>query len=718
MVKFAFHFSNSTLNKSKELRATLTQDNYITLSKIIKACESRFIKTIDSSNASSYFNLFGKISYSSIDMKSNKTYCVNGCDTIGIHCADALTLTVIDMYSKLIENGVNKTETIEQFSTIIRNSFKAIANLKCAKALETQNFTIYKFWQLIKSGNTKEKAESLILPLKDLLQRYESMKNLEQAKPFGITVIARNLFTMANTAENWDESMNTGYSLMVMLIDDTKNSNLLEQIAWMMAKKMKENKIVKTPHDHFSKAQNLIKLPNLDVNKLSYVFLRIGLKYKVMAPELSNKIIHQMLMLASTENLNSLRFSLFVQSLKFDKITSERVDKLIKSLFAKSKEDKSIALQLAAIKYLRFNYETSQFSEANSSLSLTESLAEQKLLLNDNIFRKVTFDLEKEKIETLRYVKKRYINFTKFYLEMSNEEHKTFDDEKEFLLRELKVLANQFIIRGYNDDGIELYMALYKLSKKVNDEFGMIDSCSFFAENLSECKQLLTNEPFNDIIESVKTVALEKCKEFKNLSARKQCQLCFYLLNLVLYYYEDGGDHKQSINVILLFIFNMVGGIGDKTMESAMAATVGIVEGKSTEPAITADTYQNEAIRIKFYSVLFTLPTKYGRPVAFNPSKFIQFVMNHVKKFMSLCLDANVSVSIMIYNLIPQMIMWLEGLYEYNTDYSPLVMTLLKLSLRYGYALKAVTLMVVLVQIDLLSEKLTNCKVIFYLENV
>lgn len=704
------------MNKAKELRATLTQDNYITLAKILKACEIRFTKTIDSNNAGSYFDLFGHINYASMDMKTEKAFCTN-CDTIGIHCANEMAMIAMETYSTLIDNGSSVTaETIEKFSTIIRSSLKAICKLKCAKAPETQNITTYKLALLSKKCDTKEKAEFMIQPLTDIWQRFHQFKQLERDKRFDELTIASYLFSAVNKTENWESLVNVSYLYMMQLILGEK-THTFEHVAWILAKRLKENKMVITPFDHFKKVKTMIELPkNFDVNKVSLEFLRVGFKYCVMAPELSNKIIHQMLMLATPDNSSSLRFALFAPNMKFDQITSERVDKLTKALLTKSKEDKSIALQLAAIKYLRFSFEATELSESHISLSMTESLSEQKLILENNIFRKVTLDFEKEKVDTLRYVKKRYFNFTMFYIEKSSDERKIFDDEKELLLRDLKVIASQFIVRGYADDGLDLYMAFFKLSKEVNDEFGLIDSCSFLIENMSDFKRKFPNESFDVIIETVNSVALAKCKEMKTLSPRKQVQLCFCLLNLVLYYYEVGGDHSKSINVILLFVFNAIGGIGDKTMENSMAAIVGKVVTNAEEPIDSRQNFQNEAIRIKFYSVLFTMVTKFGAPSAFHPSDFINFVMNHVKKYMSLCYDMNSSIPIMMYNIIPQMVLWLEGRYEFTADCVSLMMTLLKVSLKYGYALKSVNLLVILIQVDLLSEKLPGCKVIYVID--
>lgn len=129
-----------------------------------------------------------------------------------------------------------------------------------------------------------------------------------------------------------------------------------------------------------------------------------------MGSELSNKIVHQWLMLTTKKDLISLRFVLCVQSMTFDTMTSERVDEIIHSLQAKSKDDPSIAIQLAAMKYLRFNYEKTQLCEKHNGLSISESLSDTALASITNIFCEILiWNYEKDRIETFHYVKKGFL---------------------------------------------------------------------------------------------------------------------------------------------------------------------------------------------------------------------------------------------------------------------------------------------------------------------
>lgn len=397
--------------------------------------------------------------------------------------------------------------------------------------------------------------------------------------------------------------------------------------------------------------------------------------------------------------------------MNFDKITIERTEKLTKSLRGKSKEDASIGLQLAALKYYKFNHESTELSEKLNNLSITQSLLDEQLASATSVFKEITLDNEKIQINTLRYVKSKYIYFTEFYLNQSSDNQKTLEDEKDLMLRDLKMVANQLIVRGYIDDGLDLFMALHRLSEAVNDEFGMIDSCSFFSEYCAEFKRKFPDNNLKSIVNSCFDSVVKKLKELGTLSSRKQNQVCFCMLNLVLFYYEDGGDYKREIHLILSYIFKTIGGTGDKDLSDCMSAAIGfkIVEDKKVSTKI-----HSEAIRIKFYSVMFTIVTKYNAPSAFEPAIFIHFVMEHVKKYLNVYFDTTAAVPILLYNIIPQMIMWLHSVYEAHVNHQGLLMTLLKLAVRSGYAQRAASLMVVLLQVDLLWENFKACKVIEY----
>lgn len=685
----------------------------MTVSKVLKACAPRFVEESDAKNVTGCFKVIEYVGQVSKQVKSNKPFCTD-CDDIGKHCTHELMQLASEMYTTLIEKDIDGP--IDVFANIVQNNFDAVSKLKCSKALEAQRSSVSKVQKLAKKCETPENAKFMIPVLKAILKRYNKIKLMDELTHFDVVCILNHLFRILNTTNRWEELVDVSY-LYMAFYSAVPNHSLgnLDLIAWTMAKKQKEKKTTKTPYDYFSESteESLygLKLPeNFDIDRVSLDLLKIGLKYNVLAPELSTRTINQ-LMKTSKKNHNSLRFAFFVQSMTFDKDTSERVDKLVNSLRVISKKDASIALQLAVMKYLRLNFEATQMNEKYVSLSITEALSEAQLALQTSIFRDVTFDQEKIQIKTLRYVKDGFIGFVSFYLCKVNEERKQFDDEKELLLRELKIIANQFVVRGYTEDGLELYMALFKLSKEIQDDFGLIDACSFFAENSCDFRRKFPKENLKSIIEDCFAACVEKLKDLSNLNTRKQNQVCFFILNLILFYYEDGGNYEKEIHLILAYIFKIIGGTEDKKIEETMEALIGRIEIVKTNGNETKKSL-SEAVRIKFYSVLFTIITKYGAPTAFHPTKFIQFVMNHIKTYLSVYHDNTVAVPILLYNTIPQMMMWLESHYQLNVDIPALMMTLLKLSLKSGFANRTVNLMLVLLQMDLTGEKLESCKVI------
>lgn len=700
------------MNNSKKLRATLVQDNYITTAKITKICEQRFIKSINSKNYDDFVDLIGFLTNGTNQCKTDKAFCPF-CENTGNHLSHDLSMLAIDIFLSLIDKK-HDSKTIEKVAAIIRINFEKISKLVCSYCPAVQHEAVTKFKSLMKSSDTKEGADLMVPILRSVLKRCHRIK-LENVTHFNEIVILNYLFTALNITEKWEEMIEIGY-LQLAFISVAESMPSFDHIAWTLVKKQKElsgSLAVKTPYDHFNqiKPESLygVTLPaDFNLTKLSLEYLRVGMKYNVMSTELSRKMVHQLLMSASSKDPSPLRFVLSIQSMNFDKITDERVEALTKSLRAKSKDDCSIGLQLAAIKYYKFNYETTELSEKYKELSISNALSEEQLRSNSSVFKEITFDLEKTQIDRLRYVKTLFISFAEFYISKTDEERKPFEEERDLLLRDLKMVANQFIVRGYIDDGLDLYMVLHRLSSLLNDDFGIIDSCSFFAEYCSEFKRKFPNETLDLIIKKCFACVVSKLKELKSLSTRKQNQVCFCMLNLVLFYYEDDGDHKKEIHTILSYIFKTIRGIGDENMGKCMNAAVGfhVASDKKDAPQI-----QSEAVRIKFYSILFTIVTKYNAPSTFNPAIFAHFVLEHVKKYINVYYDSSAAVPILLYNMVPQMTIWLHSIYEMHVNHRSLLLTLLKLSVRSGYALRSTSLMVTMLHVDLMVEDLKSANV-------
>lgn len=697
--------------KSNKLRATLVQDCFIILAKLIKICEQRFNQMIDSKNFGVFIDLIGYITNGANQSKTEKSFCSH-CTNTGHHLSHDLTLLVVNTFSRLI-NEKHESDTADKIGNIIRIDLEIVSKMVCSKLSILQQESVYTFRTLMKNCETKVTAELMIPILKSVLKRYHKLK-LDHSK-LDACMLLNYLFNAFNTLEKWNELIDVGY-LELAFITVVESMPNFDHMAWTLANKQKEiqgNISQKSPFDHFSeiKAESLygLKLPDqFNLTKLSLAYLRVGMRYSCMSTELSNKIVHQLLMRATSNEFTALRFVFYVNSIVFDRMTIERIETLTKTLQNKSNNDVSIELQLAAIKYYQLNHEATEWSEEYQNISISESLKEENLVLSTNIFKKLTFDREKAQIIALRDVKKKFINFAEFYLNRSTEERKSFEDEKDLLLRDLKMIANQFIVRGYIGDGFDLFMVLYRLAIEVNDDLGIIDSCSFFAEHCADFKRTFPNENLSTIIEKCFKCVIGKLKELKKISSRKQNQVCFCMLNLVLFYHEDDGDHKREIYMIMGYIFKTIGGVGDKELSDSMDAVLRFhVNSDKNDTQII----HSEAVRIKFYSVLFTIVTKYEAPCTFDPAIFIQFVLQHVKKYIGVYYDATASVPILLYNMIPQMIIWLFSVYEVHSNHISLIQTLLKLAIRSGYALRTANLMVTILHMKLMTESLKEIKV-------
>lgn len=489
--------------KAKELRATLVQDNVITMAKIVKLCESRLTAQVNAENAAA---VFGLIDYFAMlrQIKTDKKFCAK-CSEASTHAFHELAQMAVNIYLKLIDNGLNETIT-EQFARIVRINFETISKSTCEKALMMQCVAVNAYRSVVSKCDSKEKAIAMLPLIRAIVMRHKQINLLDGVKNFCTIVNLHDLLSALQHAEQRSEMLDVGYLLLAMILNVPKSPYTFDGIAWKLAnahKDCKEFSEIRTPFDFFNniKKESLygLKLPdNFDLNHITCEFLSVDLKYNAIPTAMTNKILHQLLM-TSSKSANPLRFALFVKSMNFDKLTSERVEKLVKAQLVHSKQDKSIALQMALIKYLQFNCEAKEFTQKYNDFSLSEVMKDEEVAKPFNIFHEVTFDQEMGQIKTLRIVKEAFIDFTKFYLKQTEEQRTAFEHEKNVLLREFKMIANQFIVRGFLADGMDLLLYLYKLSKEINDDFGKINAFSCIAENSSTFKQQFPDEDIEQI---------------------------------------------------------------------------------------------------------------------------------------------------------------------------------------------------------------------------
>lgn len=271
-------------------------------------------------------------------MKSENPYC-GKCESLGAHGCHDMAMIAGNLYLKLIGNGITN-EIVGTYANIIINQFESLSTLSCVNEVNLQKIALNMFNSIVKKCKTKEEAQFVIPVLSKILKRWRKIKlNADCNKHFNLSSVLNNLFSAVNCTENWEELIKIGYLLMAFLLSSSETPNNFEHIAWTVAKKQKDNIgtiATKTPYDQFNKAEDLkfgLKMPdNFDVSKLSMAFLRVGFKYAVMASEVSNKIIHQMVMNAKPDDRNSLRFALSIQSMNFDEITNKRIKSLTKAM--------------------------------------------------------------------------------------------------------------------------------------------------------------------------------------------------------------------------------------------------------------------------------------------------------------------------------------------------------------------------------------------------
>lgn len=102
----------------------------------------------------------------------------------------------------------------------------------------------------------------------------------------------------------------------------------------------------------------------------------------------------------------------------------------------------------------------------------------------------------------MRLIKKVFVRFVEYYVGLTTDtDRKQYEDEKEMLLNELSALGKRVIICGLIHDGFDVFMALYDLAKVETDDYGLIDSCSCFAEHGVGFMQKYPTKDLNEIIQ-------------------------------------------------------------------------------------------------------------------------------------------------------------------------------------------------------------------------
>lgn len=606
------------------------------------------------------------------------------------------------MYKDAIKKNMIDKTIIEEFSKIYTLKLIALSKLQCETSRSLQAKALYSLNEIISLCQTKEKTEFAMPLLSDVL------KNLKRIKVSSLDVAAnenyflRKLFDLLKINENWTELIHVGYLMLPFWIAASEeNSNIAHNIIYTVSltqQQQKETVKFQTPYDYFTDKNSTFYYLNIskdiDYVKIMLCYLKISNIYITPAMEYNNKIIYQILMLApNADPLISLRFIFYVEITNYNRFAA-RIQTELNRLNVKASGN-SAGLLTASFNYTIYLNNLTEISEKFKAVSIKEELDKKP---PSTLFDEQNLFFERNQFELLRNAKKQFIAFVEFYLDKAPAKRVIYNDEVQYLLKRLKSLALNLTVRDYQMNAMDTYMALFRLSKVANDQFGLISACSYFAEYSNEFNKRLVADSnkmnLSEILDDCYAILVEQISKLSTLSLRKQNEIFFCLLNIVLYYMESSRilDAKQLLKFVLMQI-----GSGDS------------IEGANN--AKTNSTIQYNAVRIKYYSVLFTMISKYNEISPFSPLQFAEFTMEHIRNNIHLTAEDPVNIAIILFKLIPDIVTYCLNRYEATEEGEVLLLTLIKIAFRMGLVRRTINAMLQIALIKLFGEKCDDSEV-------
>lgn len=674
-------------------------------------CQPQLIGSLSEQMSNGFLECLQHLCYILTKVKSTKNFCVAKCESVMTHSLNDL----YEISSKVLTESIErkwKNKSIDIFCCIAVQNFKMLGTIDCPISKTIQ----YDAWQclmkVLSPGKTKERAQISVKIVKKFLQQCKSIDFHEDLKIDKVNLLL-HLFSLAKDAEDWEQLTSAGYTLMALQVNKSKEAHIVSIIA-KMQRDSEEHISIQTPHEFFDSKGARISEYSLCLPEtfnpldISLAYLQQCDTYGLIDCRSSNKIIHQILLPNKYfDPMKHLRFIYFVSNISIDRTSADHLNVHLKRLKADYIKEKNVVLGLliGAIDHQLHQLNINAWNKENSNISAATEFSAEQLASSSSIFRRFNFEREREIIKSLRFIKRVFIDFINYFIEKSEEDRVEFAVEKNYLLNSVSRLSGEFLIRDYQSDGMELFISMYKLSKASGDEYGLIDTCSFFAENSVEFQQM---NPLNESLESITNccheIVLKKLKDIEHISMRRKNQIFCFLLNLVSFYLEE----KRTIEakIILVYVFKTSNRINRKTLE----LTYGNIKTKSSPP-VDRPIIDSNVIRIKFYSILFQLITKYGEPSVYPPLNFIRFSLLEIQQSLNMVSDPKYTIPIIVFKMIAEMVMWSQYRYETSDTMERLLRFTAKFAWQNGFLRRGADSIRYMMLVDLYAEKSEDCEV-------
>lgn len=610
--------------------------------------------------------------------KSTKSLCNYECLQDNIHACYGLYEIAMDVATKMVERE-QEMESNEHFVKIILSTFSLMSKLTCKKVKDMQYDSVLMLRNFISMGYTKTKAEMIIPIVIDILKRILTIPTFPAMEQINYLQLLRKLFTLYQTSENWEKQIEIGYNLMAYNKDSQMDNAMQNYVVYWTTMRIKDlpfNDSMKTPNEYFaSKSYSCykLKLPsNFDLFDIACSFF----KYSVLNHHntLNEKYINQLIEYAAVKDTK--RRAHFLHHLTYINI-NQRTHKLLEMILKSLKpntEDECVGLLYSKILVLLYFYMLTASLETHSGVHISVEFSYARLTSANSIFRQINFDTEASQLHRLQEIQQGYVKFIDFYLNKSSEEREKYADEKSGLFYTGKLIANHLILRGFSENGLQLYWKLHLFSMAENDEFEMIESCSYLIEYAVELKPEM-KKGLNAVADKCNDIAKEKLKAFNSLISSKQNLLLNYMLNLITFLCENNAPDEQKILQLLLFVIGMVGGIDDEIIAGVFGDHIEI----KTIPNKTF-----VAIRFKIYATIFAMITTYNRIYTIYTNRLMEHMLNFLRDNVAIVGDSTYSVALTAIKSLTMAVSYSQYHYEV-TEYESLLLTMLKFVIRLGY---------------------------------
>lgn len=679
----------------KSLRATVVQDIAVTLAELFQIGKQQLCSLLNVDRIRILFKLMLKLMEILRHTNYDKAFCAWCKGNVGRHGVNIVATVATEVYKSAIEKQIAlDAQVCEAFGKIVALNLMTLSKLECSLANMAQTKQVNEM-RIISTLCSSKKHGNYAAPMfAHVSQNFAEIQLTKMKTPFDEIYMLRMLYDMVKSTENWSEVIHVGYCIMAYaLVADNPNKKVLDSIIYEVSKTQLRHKDTipfETPYDYYlaltkgGASTFRLNFPtNVSVVELLLTYVKINGLYGIPGlEEFNNKCIYQLVMLVKKqEPIRCLRFIYYLEKFNLETIGDrcKRQLKLWRASADSYDESKkhAVCLLVGAFDLAIYFDRVTETISKNTGLSLMDEFNSTD---RSTVFNEQTLAFEREQAQLLFNSKTRLESFLEFYLALDEAGRLAYEDESKYLLRALKDIARNFLCRDYERETLESFVALYRLAKVVDDQFGMINACAYFAEHSLTFRERFQHKhglELSAMLDQCYVHLVQNIQNIKELSIRKQKEIFYCMLNIALYHFADNRIDD-----------------GKKIMQ--------FVKSQMVERNI-----QYGVVEMKYFSVLFTMITKYEQPSRFSAIEFGEYLIQKIRNnICNLPAEDSINIPLIIFSAVPAIVQFSLNRYETSSAVSEsLLQTVLKFSLRSGFVRRSLNTLILIGMCELYQEK-------------